>query len=60
MMPQLIDVYGVGVRRKIEFSRKKEGTDEEATVARGSIGIKLVGDYISKYDSVSAAQPGGP
>lgn len=60
MMPQLIDVYGVGVRRKIEFSRKKDGSGEDATVARGSVGIKLVGDYISKYDSVTGPQAGAP
>ena len=47
MMPQLVDVYGVGVRKKLEFGRTKEDTGEYAVVARGSVGIKLVGDYIN-------------
>ena len=60
MMPQLIDVYGVGVRRKIEFVRRKEGSDQDNVVARGSVSIKLVGDYITKHDSHASRQGSGP
>ena len=60
MMPQLVDVYGVGVRKKLEFSRRKEDTGENAVVARGAVSIKLVGDYISKFDSVADGQAGAP
>lgn len=48
-MPQLTDVHGLGVRKLLAFSRKKDGN--EVTVGRFSVKLKIVGDYMSKFES---------
>jgi len=62
MLPELLDQFGTGIRRKIEFKRAApEGDDQEGVVVgRGSCTLKLVGDYLSKFDSVAEGQVGAP
>ena len=54
MLPELLDQYSQGIRRKIEFLR------EGKVVGRGSASLKLVGDYLSKFDSVAEGMIGAP
>ncbi len=49
-MPQLQDVHGLGVRKLLAFGRKKD--DAEVIVGRFAIKLKIVGDYMSKFESV--------
>lgn len=53
LLPQLMDVYSVGVKRKIEFVRQSSQLASEGkapVVGRGICGLKFVGDYLSKFD----------
>ena len=62
MLPELLDQFGTGIRRKIEFRRAaSQGDDQEGVVVgRGSCTLKLVGDYLSKFDSVAEGMVGAP
>ena len=61
MVPELLDVYGTGIRRKLEFVRMTgRGDQAPAVVGRGSATLKLVGDYLSKFDSLGEGAEGAP
>lgn len=60
MLPELLDQYGTGIRRKIEFRRAASGEAQGVVVGRGSCSLKLVGDYLSKFDSVAEGTVGAP
>ena len=59
LLPQLLDVYGVGIRKQIEFLREKKNADDKpAVVGRISITLKMVGDYLTKFDSAAEGKDG--
>lgn len=63
MMPELIDIHAVGIRRKVEFRRgnPNEPIDPKAPlVGRCLITLKLVGDYLTKFDSLGDGVKGAP
>jgi hypothetical protein len=62
IIPELMDKYGMGIRRKVEFRQVKQGQpDMEADIiGRCIITIKLVGDYLTKFDSVADGVKGAP
>jgi hypothetical protein len=63
MIPELLDVHAVGVRRKVEFRRSKQGVPIDMNspiVGRCLITLKLVGDYLTKYDSAGDGVKGAP
>lgn len=63
MMPELIDIHAVGIRRKVEFRRgdPNEPLDPNAPlVGRCLITLKLVGDYLTKFDSLGDGFKGAP
>lgn len=64
LMPQLVDVYSVGVKKKIEFVRQSSslaGDGKAPVVGRGICGLKMVGDYLSKFDLPGdGSREGGP
>jgi len=54
LLPELLDVYGLGIRRKLEFRRTRgnEAPDVNSPiVGRATCTLKLVGDYLSKFDN---------
>ena len=58
IIPQLIDVHGLGIRKLLSFGRKKDGV--EVTVGRFSIKLKIVGDYMSKFENMDGGNLTGP
>ena len=58
MIPELLDVHSVGIRRKVEFRRTNDPTSP--LVGRCLITIKLVGDYLTKFDSLGDGLKGAP
>jgi hypothetical protein len=63
LLPELLDVYGLGIRRKLEFRRTRgsEAPDANApVVGRATTTLKLVGDYLSKFDDAVDQIPGAP
>ena len=53
LLPQLMDVYSVGVKKKVEFMRASAnmmGEGKAPVVGRAICGLKFVGDYLSKFD----------
>lgn len=58
MFFELADPQGVGLRRKVEFRRSLDMNDP--LVGRCLIQIKLVGDYLTKYDSLGDGVQGAP
>jgi hypothetical protein len=63
MIPELVDVYSVGIRRKVEFRRSRPGEPIDIStpiVGRCLITLKLVGDYLTKFDSASDGIKGAP
>lgn len=64
MLPELLDVYAIGVRRKLEFRRDRgnagPGGAEAAVVGRATCSLKLVGEYLTKFESAADGIPGGP
>lgn len=58
ILPQLTDVHGLGIRKLLAFGRKKDGVEQ--TVGRFSITLKIVGDYMSKYESLDGQKLTGP
>jgi hypothetical protein len=53
-LPELLDVYGLGIRRKLEFRRTRGSEAPDANspvVGRATTTLKLVGDYLSKFDN---------
>ena len=63
LLPELLDVYGLGIRRKLEFRRSRAGQAPDANspiVGRATCTLKLVGDYLTKFDNEIDAVPGAP
>ena len=63
LLPDLLDVYGVGIRRKLEFRRARNNQPPEAdavVVGRATCTLKLVGDYLTKFEGAADGVPGGP
>ena len=64
MLPELLDVYGYGIRRKLEFRRPRKDAsgDKDAMpiVGRATTTLKLVGDYLTKFDNDGSNIPGAP
>jgi len=58
LMSQLNDVYGVGVRQQLAFGRRRDGND--VTVGRFSVQLKIVGDYLAKFENFDGAKLSGP
>lgn len=54
----MTDVNGLGIRKLLAFGRKKDGVD--VTVGRFSIKLKVVGDYMSKFENYDGANLTGP
>jgi len=46
----MADVHGLALRKLLAFGWKKDGVEQ--TVGRFSISLKIVGDYMSKYESL--------
>ena len=70
-MTELLDMYGSGRRELLTFRRPKVGDidplkdhflgDSEAmVVGRGISNLKLIGDYMTKFDGVSITDPMAP
>ena len=63
LLPNLLDVYGAPIKKKLEFKRLKEGElnyNDAVTVGRATCTIKLAGDYLTKFESVGEGVPGAP
>jgi hypothetical protein len=48
---ELIDLYGNGITQTLEFERylkNNDNTNSKVIVARGTVNIKVVGDYITQ------------
>jgi hypothetical protein len=62
MLGELLDVQGLGLRRKVEFKRMSSNPNdkEPKTVGRASAKIKMMGDYITKFDGPADGIMGGP
>ena len=58
LIPSLTDIHGIGVRRALEFSRNKDGS--EVTVGRFTILLKLVGEYMTQYPGLEGTNLTGP
>ena len=58
MMTALNDVHGVGVRQHLAFGRRRD--EKEVTVGRFTCSLKIVGDYMTKYDFFDGATLTGP
>ena len=57
-MSALNDVYGVGVRQHLALGRRSG--DKEVVVGRFTCVLKLVGDYLTKYDFFDGKNLTGP
>ena len=53
-----MDVYGVGVRQHLSLARKRE--DKNVTVGRFTCILKIVGDYMTKYEYFDGTNLTGP
>jgi hypothetical protein len=63
LIPELLDVHSVGIRRKVEFRRGQPNLPIDLNapvVGRCLINIKLVGDYLTKFDSIGDGLKGAP
>lgn len=63
LLPELIDVYGLGIRQNVKFLRTTSsvGIDGSApTVGLALVTLKLIGDYVTKFDGPADHIPGGP
>lgn len=58
-MPQLNDIYGIGVRQQLAFARRREGR-EDVVVGRFTCTLKMVGDYMTKYEYFDGKNLTGP
>ena len=58
LMGALQDIYGVGVRQNLAFGRRRDS--KEVTVGRFTCILKLVGDYMSKYEFFDGTNLTGP
>ena len=58
LIPSLTDIHGIGVRRALEFSRSKDGS--EVTVGRFTVLLKLVGEYMTQYPGLEGTNLTGP
>ena len=58
LIPSLTDIHGIGVRRALEFSRTKDGS--EVTVGRFTVLLKLVGEYMTQYPGLEGTNLTGP
>jgi hypothetical protein len=54
----LTDVHGLGARKLLAFGRKKDGA--EVTVGRFTVKLKIVGDYMSKFENMDGSNLTGP
>jgi hypothetical protein len=63
LLPELIDVYGLGIRQNVKFTRTSAsvGVDGSApTVGLALVTLKLIGDYVTKFDGPADHIAGGP
>lgn len=58
LMASLNDVYGVGVRQHLALARKRD--DKDVTVGRFTCILKIVGDYMTKYEFFDGTNLTGP
>ena len=54
----MTDVHGLGIRKLLAFGRKKEGAEQ--TVGWFGVTLKVVGDYMSKYENLDGQWLNGP
>ena len=64
ILPELVDNnYGPGLRRKVEFKRMRDGEEANSSqpiVGRAFVDLKIVGDYLTKFDSIGDGKKGAP
>jgi hypothetical protein len=59
-MPQLNDIYGgVGLRQHLSFARRRDG-QQDVVVGRFIATLKMVGDYMTKYEFFDGKNLTGP
>lgn len=58
LMPSINDIYGIGVRQQLAFARRRD--DKEVVVGRFTCSLKLVGDYMTKYEYFDGKNLTGP
>jgi len=58
LMPSINDIYGIGVRQQLAFARRRD--DKEVAVGRFTCSLKIVGDYMTKYEYFDGKNLTGP
>jgi hypothetical protein len=55
----LNDIYGVGVRQQLALARRREG-GQEVVVGRFTVILKMVGEYMTKFEFFDGKNLTGP